>query len=147
MGVMFSQKCDLCSVLQTEDNAAKIKGVAYSVNGVTKFSCAECKEMLDAAFTVGAEGLRDPLKALAKLTKERDALLRLLEQANMQKETGNASLVGIEFDHAAAQKFNDLKLDQRFIPAGQLSYRPEQTTKKLSYKTSEKAQDKKSKKK
>lgn len=130
MGVMFSQQCDLCPKLQTEDNASKIKGTCFSMNGVTKFACIECKGMLDAAFTVCAEGLRDPLKALAKITKERDQLLRLLEQANLQKETGNATLVGIEFDHSAAQKFNAQRLDQRFVPA--LGHQP--TTQKLSYK-------------
>ncbi len=142
MGVMFSQQCDLCLKLQTEDNASKIKGTCFSMNGVTKFACAECKGMLDAAFTVGAEGLREPLKALAEVTKERDQLLRLLKQANMQKETGNASLVGVELDHSAAQKFNALKLDKRFIPASQIDYQ-QPTTQKLSYKD----QGKKGKKK
>lgn len=118
MSAIFSEKCDLCGVVQTEENHSNIRGVKFSMNGVTKFACLECKEILDGAFTIGKDGLRDPMKMIASLTKERDQLLRLLQQAGIQKETGNASLVGVEVDHLRAQKFNALGMDKRFQPAG-----------------------------
>jgi hypothetical protein len=138
MGALFSQKCDLCPKVQTEENHANIKGVSFMMNGTTKFCCLECKEMLDGAFSVGAEGLRDPLKALAAMTKERDQLLRMLQQAGMQKETGNATLAGVEVDHLRAQRYNELGMDKRFQPAG-LGFgeiKAPATTKKLGYKES-----------
>lgn len=136
MGALFCQKCDLCPKVQTEENHANIKGVSLTMNGVTKFACLECKQMLDAAFSVGAEGLRDPLKALAAMTKERDQLLRMLRQSGMQKETGNATLVGVEVDHLRAQRYNELGMDKRFQPAGLGlgEIKPPASAKKLDYK-------------
>lgn len=135
MGALFSVKCDLCPKVQTEENHANIKGVSLTMNMVTKFACLECKQMLDAAFSVGAEGLRDPLLALAAMTKQRDQLLRMLQQAGLQKETGNATLAGVEVDHLRAQKYNELGLDKRFVPAGLgLGEIRPSTTKKLDYK-------------
>ncbi len=134
MGLMFSQQCDLCPSLQTFDNAAKIKGVMFTMNGGTKFACGECQGILETAFSVGGAGLREPMLELDKMRKERDQLLRLLKQSGIQKEQGNVSLVGVEFDHMRAQKMND-----RFRPEiGILEHNP-QITKKLEYKSKPKS--------
>jgi hypothetical protein len=133
MGLMFSQQCDLCPCLQTFDNPAKIKGTMFTMNGGTKFACGDCQGILETAFSVGAEGLRQPMIELDKMRKERDQLLRLLKQAGIQREEGTASLVGVEFDHMRAQKMKD-----RFQPElGILEHNP-QITKKLEYKSKQK---------
>lgn len=85
---MFAVKCDLCGETQTEDDASKLTGTAISMNGVTRHACGSCMGVLRAAFAVGKEGLLDPLKALAKVTEERDRLFRLT-QAHEQARQGN----------------------------------------------------------
>jgi hypothetical protein len=137
MGLMFSQQCDLCPKLQTEDSPAKIQGTMFTMNGVSKFACGECRGILDAAFAVGAQGLREPMKALAEVTKERDQLLRLLKQSGIQREEGTVSLVGVEVDHLRAQAFNN-----RFQPEGRALGHVGQITKKLDYKPEKPAKKK-----
>ncbi len=145
MGNLFCQKCDLCPKIQTEENPANIKGTMFTMNGVSRFACAECRSILDAAFSVGSEGLREPILELAKVVEENKQLKRLLAQAKFQKESGTASLVGVELDHVAMQKFN--ALEDRFKPAaqvlgnvplaGSLGYReikPEAPKKGIGYK-------------
>lgn len=114
MGNLFSQKCDLCGAIQTEDEPHKIKGTGYVMNGVTQFSCGECRDILHTAFSVGVGGLREPMIELAKMTKERDQLKRLLSQSGIQREGGTVALVGVEVDHMRMQQTPP---DQRFRPA------------------------------
>ncbi len=141
MGQLFSQRCDLCQHVQTEDEPAKIQGTSFSMNGATKFACGECKKMLDAAFSVGAEGLRDPLKALAAMTAERDELKRLLTQATVRRDDGDLGLIGVEFDHKQAQRFNAMSPSERFRALGQSAPPPAQ--KKIGYTDDKKKPKKK----
>lgn len=104
MASLFSQKCDLCSKVQTEEEAHKIKGTSFSMNGTTQFACGECKEILHAAFSVGTGGLREPMLELAKVVKERDQYKRLLTQSGVQREEGTVALVGVELDHMRMQQ-------------------------------------------
>lgn len=153
MGNLFSQKCDLCPKIQTEEDAHKIKGTSVVMNGVAKFACGECRDMLQAAFAVGAEGLRDPILALSKATQEIADLKRLLAQASVKHEPGDLGMIGVEFDHKTMQGYNAKSqqekfaaLGQRFQPAGQLGHTPAAppaTTSKLNYKADEKKKPKK----
>lgn len=104
MGNLFSQKCDLCGKVQTEEDAHKIKGTSFSMSGATQFACGECKDILHAAFSVGAGGLREPMLELAKVVKERDQLKRLLTQSRVQREEGTVALAGVEYDHMRMQQ-------------------------------------------
>jgi hypothetical protein len=113
MANMFSQKCDICGIVQTEEDHLKIKGTSVVMNGVAKFACGECRDLMHTAFSVGTEGLREPLLALAKVTKERDEFRRLLEQSKIQREAGTVSLVGVELDHRSAQAWNQLAPERR----------------------------------
>lgn len=117
MGSLFSQKCDLCGKVQTEEEPGKINGTSFSMNGTTRFACGECKDILHSAFSIGAGGLREPMIALASVTKERDQYRRMLEQSGLQREGGTAALVGVELDH---MKMQQTPLDQRFRPADPL---------------------------
>lgn len=85
---MFTIKCDLCSSLQTEEDASKLTGTAITMNGMTRHACGTCMEILRTAFAVGKEGVQDPMKALAKVTSERDQLFRL-SQARDQVQRGD----------------------------------------------------------
>jgi hypothetical protein len=87
MSNMFSVKCDLCSTVQTEENASALSGTAITMNGVTRHACGPCMEILRTAFAIGKEGLQEPMKALVKITAERDQLFRL-KQANDQVRSG-----------------------------------------------------------
>lgn len=104
MGNLFSQKCDLCGKIQTEEDHSRIKGTGYVMSGVAQFACGECKDILHAAFSVGAGGLREPMLELAKVVKERDQYKRLLTQSGVQREEGTVALVGIELDHMRMQQ-------------------------------------------
>lgn len=76
---MFSTKCDLCGTTQTEEDASKLTGTAIAMNGSTRHACGTCMTILNTAFAIGKEGMSDPMKALAKMTSERDHLTRRLE--------------------------------------------------------------------
>lgn len=144
MANLFTQKCDICSSIQTDEDPHKIKGTSVVMNGVAKFACGECRDLIHTAFSVGAEGIREPLLALAKVTKERDDLRRLLEQSRIQREAGTVSLVGVELDHKVGQKWNALSPQERFQPHNQLGMGPLPTaTKKLDYKPDDKKKPKK----
>lgn len=84
---MFSVKCDMCSTVQTEEEASNLTGTAITMNGVTRHACGTCMEILRTAFAIGKEGLQEPMKALVKITAERDQLFRL-KQANDQVRGG-----------------------------------------------------------
>lgn len=114
MGNLFSQKCDLCGKIQTEEDHSRIKGTGYVMNGVTQFACGECAGILNTAFAVGVGGLREPMLELAKVVKERDQLKRLLSQSGIQREGGTVALVGVEVDHLRMQQTPP---EQRFRPA------------------------------
>lgn len=88
MSNIFTVKCDLCGNVQTSEDPLKITGTQIVMNGVSKHACAECMLVLDAAFKVGREALKDPLAALAKVEKERDELRRKIEFAG-QVKSGN----------------------------------------------------------
>ena len=76
---MHAVKCNQCGKVQVEEDPGKIKGTTYSANGVTKHACEECMEVWNGIFAAGAD-VKDPLKALARVTKERDEALRELEK-------------------------------------------------------------------
>ena len=139
MAGLFSQKCDICLLVQTEEDHLKIKGTSVVMNGVAKFACEPCRDLLHTAFSVGAEGIRDPLLALSKMTKERDELRRLLEQSGIQREGGTVTLTGVELDHRVAQAWNKLTPQERFQPHNQLGMAaPPASTRKLDYKPDKK---------
>jgi hypothetical protein len=78
MAQMFSVKCDLCKKDQVEEDAAKISGTMFSMNGITKHACAECVKVLDGIFSAG-EDVKEPMKAISRIAKERDDALRQLQ--------------------------------------------------------------------
>lgn len=119
MGNLFSQQCDLCPKVQTDADHTKIKGTSITMNGVTKFACGECQGILNAAFAVGADGLRDPILALSKVTKECEDLKRLLAQASVKREPGDLGMIGLELDHKSMQNYNALSQQERFAALGQ----------------------------
>lgn len=152
MANLFSQKCDICSAVQTDEDPHKIKGTSVVMNGVAKFACGECRDLLYTAFSVGAEGIRDPMLALSKATQEIADLKRLLEQASVKREPGDLGMISLELDHKVAQNFNTLAqqekfkaLSQRFQPVNQLGQASSQsqTTSKLDYKDEKKKPKKK----
>lgn len=81
---MHAVKCNLCGKVQTEEEAGKITGTTYSANGVTKHACEECMKVWDGIFAAGAD-IKEPLKALAQMTKERDEALRELEKYRLAR--------------------------------------------------------------
>lgn len=113
MGNLFSQKCDLCGNVQTEEDHSKISGTTIVMNGVSRFACAGCRDILHAAFSVGVGGLRDPMTKLAEVVKERDQLRRLVAQGAVQREEGTVALAGVELDHMAAQRWNKMAPEER----------------------------------
>jgi hypothetical protein len=114
VGNLFSQKCDLCGKIQTEEDHSRIKGTGYVMSGVAQFACGECAGILHTAFSVGVGGLREPMLELAKVVKERDQYRRLLEQSGVQREEGTVALVGVELDHMRMQQ---MPPELRFRPA------------------------------
>lgn len=81
---MFAVKCDLCKKVQTEEDAGKITGTTFSANGVTKHACGDCMEILNGVFAAGT-GVKEPIKALAAMAKERDDALRELEKVRFAR--------------------------------------------------------------
>lgn len=87
MGIMFAMKCDLCGEVQVKENPHEIKGSTHNEGGTTKFTCVGCEERLKAAFELKKKGLKDPLKKVAGLIKQRD-------QARREAEEAKAALAG-----------------------------------------------------
>jgi hypothetical protein len=87
MGIMFAMKCDLCGGVQVKEKPHEIKGSTHNEGGTTKFTCVGCEERLKAAFELKKKGLKDPLKKVAGLIKERD-------QARREADEAKAALAG-----------------------------------------------------
>lgn len=81
MGIMFAMKCDLCGEIQCKEKPHEIKGSTHNEGGTTKFTCVECEGKLKAAFELKKKGLKDPLKKVAGLIKERDQARREADEA------------------------------------------------------------------
>lgn len=104
MGNIFSSRCDMCGNIQTEDDPTKLKGTNVSMNGATRHACETCVKVLKVAFEVGKEGLSDPMKALVKLTEEKEGLQR---QVHKLEQVGSGNVLAIE-DIAQGQRRFDL---------------------------------------
>lgn len=124
MGAIFSQKCDLCGSIQSEEDPTKIKGTSVMMNGVTRFVCGECRSILDTAFVIQKDGLRDTVLAMSKLVKENTELKRLLAQASVRREDGDLGLISVDMSHREAQRWNGLTPQERFKPENAIQHRP-----------------------
>lgn len=109
---VYSVKCGMCGALQTEEDPTKLSGTTITMNGVARHACGGCMEILRTAFSVGKEGMQDPIKALAAVTAERDALTRRV-QSLQQVSAGD--LVSLE--EMAAQRKTLMLENPRFVPS------------------------------
>ncbi len=81
MGIMYAWKCDMCGEIQCKENPHDIKGTTHTESGTTKFTCIGCEEKLKAVFELKKKGLKDPLKKVAGLIKQRDVARREADEA------------------------------------------------------------------